>query len=108
MKGFGRELTEGEIKLQICEWLERQGALFTYHVRGRGKYMSRYMKKGWPDIHGIWLDGKALLIEVKKKGGTISEEQMRIIEAAKKLGGAYAFFAYSLDDVKKELLSQRA
>lgn len=90
------------VKNQICGWLETQGVPFTLHVRGKMKYTSSYMRKGWPDIHGVWKNGRALLIEVKAPGGTISEEQMRIIIKAKSLG-AYAFFAYSLDDVRREL-----
>jgi len=92
------------VKKQICDWLELNGALFTLHVRtfNRKFSSSKHMRAGWPDIHGVWKDGRALLIEVKAKGGTISEEQMRIIIKAKSLGG-HAFFAYSLEDVQREL-----
>jgi hypothetical protein len=89
---------EQEVKQQICEWLNLAGAEFTLHVRGRGKYKSKWMKPGWPDIHGVWTDSKALLIEVKAPGGTASQDQIRVIERAKALG-AHAMFAYSLDDV---------
>lgn len=95
------------VKDDICSWLERRGALFTLHVRGKMRYSSHRMVRGWPDIHGVWLDGRALMIEVKAKGGTISEDQMRVMDAAKKLG-AHAFFAYGLDDVVKYFLGRPA
>lgn len=95
---------EQTVRREICEWLEARGALFTLHQRTYSRKFgtTKFALNGWPDIHGVWVDGKALLIEVKAPGGSISEAQMRIVSRAKELG-AHAFFAYSLADVRREL-----
>lgn len=101
-------MTESELKAIIADWLVAQNITFTFHVRGKMKYTSKHMKKGFPDIVGFLPKGHkrgsglALLIEIKIPGGYISEEQMRIVEAGK-ASGAVSFFAYSLEDVLREL-----
>lgn len=92
---------EGEIKHCISTFLELYGVLFTLHVRTHNRrYLSRHMKVGWPDISGVCKCGRAILIEVKAKGGKVSAEQgMIIMQAIQR--GAHAFVAYSVDDVKK-------
>ena len=101
-------MTESELKNQIADWLETQHILFTFHVRGKMKYTSRYMRAGWPDITGILPaghrrgSGRGLLIEVKLPGGTISEAQHNIVQTARD-AGAVAFFAFCLEAVVLEL-----
>ncbi|OQA61445.1 MAG: VRR-NUC domain protein [Candidatus Atribacteria bacterium ADurb.Bin276] len=57
--------------------------------------------KGIPDIIGVLPGGKALLIEIKRIGGKVSEEQKSFLENAKALG-AKAFVARSVEDLMKE------
>ena len=101
-------MTESELKNIIADWLESQRISFTFHVRGKMKYQSRYMRNGWPDICGYLPKGHrrgsgvALFIEVKIPGASISMPQAEMIQNARE-AGAVAFFADSVEAVRKEL-----
>lgn len=98
-------VTEAEIRKEIAVFLADYPArcLFTLHVKPRGKFVSKHWPPpGWPDISGVW-DGKGLFIEVKKPDGrTISQDQIKFIDRARKMGH-HAFFANCVQDVRKEL-----
>jgi hypothetical protein len=62
----------------------------------------RFGKKGSPDIHGYLKDGRALFVETKRPSGRKRKEQVEWINRASR-HGCVAFFARSIDDVRKEL-----
>lgn len=97
------EQTESQVKQSICELLERfpNRCLFTVNLAGRKGYQSRFLRKGWPDITGIW-DKQPLFIEVKKPGGTISCEQFRVLTLADEMG-AITILAEGIEDIRKAL-----
>lgn len=107
-------MTESEIKNAICELLERfpDRCLFTVNLAGRRGYNSRFLRKGWPDITGIWGGycvatfkntlWKPLFIEVKKPGGTMSCEQFSVLTKAEEMG-AITILAQSVEDVRRAL-----
>lgn len=53
--------------------------------------------KGFPDIHEMLQGGCAFYIEVKRKGGKVSDEQSEFLTMVKRNGGR-AGVAYSVDD----------
>jgi hypothetical protein len=97
---------ENQIKTDICDWLQSRGYLFTLHIRSKQKFKPKYARNGWPDIVGVCPNGKALLIEVKKPGGTLSIEQHKVLERAKAMG-AITVVAVSVDDVCEALSLSR-
>lgn len=103
------EPTEKDIQRQILEWLAYQG-IFSWRnntgaivseYKGKQRFM-RFGMKGSPDIIGILKDGKFLAIEVKRKGGKMTSEQIVFFERINENGGV-AILAYKLEDVMKEL-----
>jgi hypothetical protein len=99
------EESEQEIKRAICDLLSLFPTRCTFTVNHTGVrgYKSKYLRVGWPDISGMW-DNRGLFIEVKKPGGVVSSEQKLILSQLKRFHGAYAFVAYSVEDVEKVLL----
>lgn len=104
---------ETDIKRDICEFLDahKDRILFTISPPRRGKYKSKFMREGWPDIYGIMAnhvlsksdDSQVpFFIEVKKPGGTLSLEQHEILNKAKELG-AITCVATCVADVKRVL-----
>lgn len=53
---------------------------------------------GFPDIHGLLTDGRALYVEVKRHDGRVTDDQKRFLERAAN-AGAVALVARSVDDV---------
>jgi hypothetical protein len=51
-----------------------------------GKLVGDGMKKGFPDLLCLWAPGKGALIEVKRPGGRLSDEQKAMHERLKELG----------------------
>lgn len=113
--------TENEIRKEICDFLSTfpDRCLFTVNAKARGKFVSKHWPpKGWPDISGMWahapeglgaaeFDSRAvvavpLFIEVKTPEGKVFQEQIEFRDKARKMG-AIAFFATSVEDVRKEL-----
>jgi hypothetical protein len=122
---FGREQEEGlkgnrdprdpleqDIKQTVLAWLfyipPADG--FFWHNPSTGIYDPRrghYLKpnkfniRGRPDIMGVY-GGVPIGIEMKKKGGRQSPEQVLFQERFEKAGGWY-ILAYSLEDVARAL-----
>jgi hypothetical protein len=97
-------VTEADIRRQIVEFLQRHSdrCLFTVNAKPRGKFVSKsWPPKGWSDLSGAW-DGRALFIEVKTPDGKVYQEQIIFRDKARALG-CIAFFASSVEDVKREL-----
>ena len=57
---------------------------------------------GFPDIHGLLDDGRALYVEVKRHNGVVTGDQKRFLERAAG-AGAVAIVARSVDDVMAAL-----
>lgn len=108
-------MTEADIRKEICDFLATfpDRCLFTVSVKSKGKFVSsKWPPKGWPDITGMWceweqddgkwVDPKPLFIEVKAPGGKVYQEQIEFRDRARAMG-AIAFFATSVQDVRKEL-----
>ena len=94
-------MTEGEIKSEILAFLNK---LPDCRVRAQQKHATNRKSQtpvGWPDISGFFRD-KALFIEVKKPGGSLSMAQHNFIVDAKSWGHL-SFFAENLAQVRKEL-----
>jgi len=99
-------------------WLEIQrfnarGLIYARVIKTTGAYSSqlgRYLKdfskwhgRGVSDIICCW-KGRFLAIELKIKPNGPTHEQREFLADCRKAGGI-AFVAYSLEDVKKELLT---
>ena len=100
-----RDATEGEIKKTIADYLRLKKYIVINH-RNVGIYKQDTQKyiplpsgeKGVSDLLACSPEGRFVAIEVKKKGGRPSPDQVEFIERIKKSGGI-AFIAYSLDEV---------
>lgn len=92
--------TETEIRGEIVAYLNTLPDCKVRVQQKHSKYRKNQTERGWPDISG-YLNSKALFIEVKKPGGTLTLEQMKFIQDAQK-HGHIAFFATSVEDVKRE------
>jgi len=90
-------LSENQVQRQILDFLEAKGMMPCLVGQKRKTRKSKYIRVGIPDILAFF-KGRALFIEVKKKGGVTSDAQLDFIERLKFLG-AYAFVADCLDDV---------
>lgn len=95
MKPSKPKLSEAAITKQIRDYLDVKKI---FHVKHWSGPMSH---KGIPDIIGVLPGGKALLIEIKREGGKVSEEQKSFLENARELG-AKAFIARCVEDLMKE------
>jgi VRR-NUC domain len=92
--------TESDIQRKICVYL-KLGDVFHWRQNNTGKMPGgRYVsvKKGVPDIMAI-KDGRFIGIEVKKKDGRLSPEQVEFGRMCVKNGGEY-IVARSIDDVE--------
>lgn len=87
--------------LRVCPAIHRAWQNDTKSIRGR-RIVNRFRPAGLPDIIGSLKGGRALFIEVKKKGGMVSHEQRKFIESENK-NGAVAFVARSLEQVIERL-----
>lgn len=104
-------LSEHDIQSQILGWLQHRkifhwrnntGAMAGKH-KGRGWFV-RFGVRGSPDIFAV-IDGQIFGIEVKAKGGVLSEQQLVWAERFMACGGRYVT-AYCLEDVK-QVVEQR-
>jgi hypothetical protein len=83
---------------RIVAWRNNSG---TAEVQaGKKLYWMKLAPKGSPDIIGYLPDGRFLGIEVKRKGGVASQEQIDFLDKLNNSGGL-GMIAYSLDDVTK-------
>jgi penicillin-binding protein-related factor A (putative recombinase) len=92
-------MNEKQLQQQIVDYLKARG--IWHYVTHRAMFPPPPENKGIPDICGIY-KGKPLYIEVKGPRGKIGQEQTNFITNVKEQGGI-AFFAWSMDDVLREL-----
>lgn len=89
------KITENDVKRQIKDYLSIKG-YFHFHIfQGLGSY------KGIVDRIAV-KNGRVLFIEVKKPGGTLSDEQKEFRTNMKKAGGEY-HVVRSLEEIIKIL-----
>ena len=77
-------------------WRNNTGAMVLEGKNGK----KRFFRAGFPgisDIIGIAPDGRFVAIEVKRKGGKVTQNQQAFLNAVRGMG-AYGIVAYSLDD----------
>ena len=102
-------MNESEIQKQITDFLKLKGWIVFKH-RNVGIYKQSTRKyiplafgeKGISDIIGCSPEGRFGAIEVKKKGGKPSPEQLEFLERVRQKGGI-GILAYSLDDVMERI-----
>jgi hypothetical protein len=103
---------ESQIQRAILEYLRHhpkvafagrfnRGAVAASY-RGRTSFVRFNTVAGFPDIHGLLRDGRALYVEVKRPGARPTEAQQQFIEQAV-LAGAVAIVATSIKDVQAVL-----
>lgn len=101
---------ENQIEQQILDYLKAKGIFawknpragyYDAKIRRFRKHTSKHAINGVSDIIAVH-QGKAIFIEVKKKGGVVSDDQKRFIENAQNSGGI-AFVARSVEDVYRYL-----
>lgn len=99
--------TENQIQHTILEYLNYVGHYCWRNNTGsvvlESKGKQRYFRaglKGSADILGVAKDGRMIAIEVKRKGGKATEEQLAFIREVASRGG-YAMIAYDVADVEK-------
>jgi len=97
------EKTETEIQREIIDYLHSRGIYCWRNNTGTIKVRSRYIKfgyKGSPDIIGLTQKGVFFGVEVKKSGGSMSEEQKQFREAILTSNGIY-IKATCIEDLKE-------
>ena len=103
------EPTEKQIQNLILEWLNYQG-IFAWRTNAgvifiKGKKKTRAIRVGMagqPDISFLLKGGVAGFVEVKRKGGRITQAQVDFLDRVREQG-AIAIVAYNLLDVQKAL-----
>jgi len=83
-------------------WRNQSVGIFDPTKRLYRKNNSFGSLNGVSDLLGILNNGRLCAIEVKIKGGKVSDNQKRFIDEVNKRGGL-AFVAYSLDDVIEKI-----
>ena len=94
---------EKDIQADILAYLRTLGIRHTVtDAATNWKIHRRKTKRSWPDITGILLGGKALLIEVKTKTGGFKPGQEEMLDDLSSTG-AEVIVARSVEDVAKRL-----
>ena len=99
-----KDLSEQDIQKIIIDYLRiKRYVVFKHHSTGstvrEGKAVFfKYGEKGISDIIACSPKGTFVAIEVKKKGGKTSPEQLDFLARVKACGGI-AILAHSLDEV---------
>lgn len=99
-----QEQKEQDIQKAILDYLRlKKYVVFKHHSTGftvrDGKSVAfRYSEKGISDIIGCSTEGTFVAVEVKKRGGKPTPEQLDFLERVRANGGI-GILAYSLDDV---------
>jgi hypothetical protein len=99
--------SEKEIRREIFEWLYTHPAIgfvmendFRRDSGRRGGVVGKYRPKGISDIHFMFRGtGIAGYIEVKKRGGKATPEQIAFLEKIENAGG-FSALVFSLEDLK--------
>lgn len=99
-----KELSEQDIQKTILDYLKlKRYVVFKHHSTGstirdgKAVYFA-HGEKGISDIIACSPKGTFVAIEVKKRGGKASPEQLEFLERIRAYGGI-GILAYSLDDV---------
>jgi len=103
-----RVATEQQTQRAISEYLQFKGVIIFKH-RNVGIYKketNQYIplpdgERGISDLIGCTKRGQFIAIEVKKKGGKPTQNQLEFIERVRANGGI-SILAYSLEDVVEE------
>jgi hypothetical protein len=106
------EPSEAQIQRAILDYLRHhpkvtfvgrfnRGAVAASY-RGRQSFVRFNTVAGFPDIHGLLRDGRALYVEVKRPGSRPTQAQQQFIREAA-LAGAIAIVATSVEDVQAVL-----
>jgi len=98
-------LTEKQIENQILDWFKWHNVLAWKNNSGDIYAYGRKIKlapAGMPDISFILKGGIAGYVEVKKKGGRLSESQKNFINRLRELG-CIVFVVYSLEELEEKL-----
>ncbi|QGH73305.1 MAG: VRR-NUC domain protein [Siphoviridae sp. cttb18] len=98
-----QKIKESQIQKTILDYLHLKGCVAFKH-RNVGIFKQKtkqyiplsFGEKGISDIIGCTRDGRFIAIEVKRKGGRLSEEQKLFLQKIEKSGGI-ALVAYDLD-----------
>lgn len=90
------KIREKDVTKAIREYLTAKRIFHWKNWAGLGS------TKGVPDILGVLPGGRALMIEIKRPNGKVSDAQANFVSNARDMG-ALAFFAWSVEDVIKEL-----
>lgn len=91
---------ETKLKDKVYDFLDKEIGGWWVKLTG-----SIFIKRGVPDIIGIFKDGDLIIpcfIEIKTEKGEVSKIQEITIKKIQNNGGC-AFIARSIDDVKKEI-----
>lgn len=96
---------EKDIQRTILDWLQlkhifcwRENTMGSIHNHNGRQFFRPNDMVGKSDIIGVLPDGRFLAIEVKRKGGKVSEAQQSFISNVLGNGGV-AFVAMSLEDL---------
>lgn len=99
---------EQDIQKAILDYLRlKKYVVFKHHSTGftvrDGKSVAfRYSEKGISDVIACSPQGRFVAIEVKKRGGKATPEQLDFLARVKANGGI-AILAFSLDEVMAEI-----
>lgn len=103
-----QEATEQQIQKAISDYLKLKKVIIFKHrnvgiyKKDTGKYIPlSYGERGISDLIGCTNSGRFIAVEVKRKGGKATEDQISFLERIKQAGGI-AFLAHSIDDVVEE------
>jgi hypothetical protein len=94
-----REVPEKAIQEEIESWLKSLGSR-CYYVRSRMD-KAHTMRCGTPDFIG-WIDGMPFALEVKRKGGKVTNEQAGELLRSK-LAGAEVGVVTSLEQAQEKV-----
>jgi hypothetical protein len=101
--------TEAQTQKLILQWLRLHGAFVVRINGGAMKTEGRFVRftdtKGCPDILACWpTDGRGVLlaVEVKRRGGKASPDQLACLDAIRRAGGL-GIIADSLEAVERAL-----
>lgn len=92
---------------QIFHWRNNSGGVVADYTNKQGQTKSRFMRyghSGSSDIIAIYPGGRMWLIEVKRPGGALSDNQISFLAHARQRG-AIVTIAESVDDLTRALAS---
>lgn len=96
-------MKEKDIQKAVLEYFNMNGFWVWRNNSGAfvlGDKKKRFFRAGFSgisDLIGIAPDGKFIAVEVKRKGGKLTEKQKHFLELVRDMGG-YALVVYSIDD----------